>query len=185
MNINDLDFAGQFDVVFSNATLHWVRDHKRLLYTVQRALCTDGIARFDFTSNGNCSRFFRVIRESMELIRFSGYFEDFEWPWYMPSVEEYKGLVEESSFCNAQVWGENADRFFPDAEAMIRWVDQPSLVPFLARVAERDKVSFREFVAGRMIEETDPSRRQVLRDLPTHQLTCSKMNAAIEAARSS
>ena len=38
MDINDLDFAGQFDVVFSNATLHWVKDHQCLLQTCN-ALC--------------------------------------------------------------------------------------------------------------------------------------------------
>jgi trans-aconitate methyltransferase len=52
------------------------------------------------------------------------------------------------------VWGENADRFFPDAEAMINWVDQPSLVPFLAHVTDEVKSPFREFVVRRMIEET-------------------------------
>ncbi len=27
---------------------------------------------------------------------------------------------------DGRVWGENADHFFADADAMIRWVDQPS-----------------------------------------------------------
>ena len=35
-DINDLDFVDRFDVVLSNATLHWVKDHKRLLVNVRR-----------------------------------------------------------------------------------------------------------------------------------------------------
>ena len=37
---------------------------------------------------------------------------------------------------------------------MIRWVDQPSLVPFLTHVPEKSKQVFRDFVVERMIEET-------------------------------
>jgi trans-aconitate 2-methyltransferase len=50
--------------------------------------------------------------------------------------------------------GGNADRFFPDAEAMIKWVEQPSLVPFLAGISEPDRESFRDFVVARMVDET-------------------------------
>jgi trans-aconitate 2-methyltransferase len=53
-----------------------------------------------------------------------------------------------------RVWGENADRYFADAEEMIKWIDQPSLVPFLAHVPDGAKVRFREYVIGRMIEGT-------------------------------
>jgi hypothetical protein len=43
---------------------------------------------------------------------------------------------------DARVRGENADWSFPDAAAMIKWIDQPSLVPFLAHVSEgRNRVS--------------------------------------------
>jgi trans-aconitate methyltransferase len=69
-------------------------------------------------------------------------------------MEEYRALVEGSAFQDARVWGENADRFFPDEEAMIRWIDQPSIVPFLTQVAEQDKDAFRAFVVERMIAET-------------------------------
>jgi trans-aconitate methyltransferase len=37
---------------------------------------------------------------------------------------------------------------------MTKWIDQPSLVPFLAHVPDRAKPRFREYVIKRMIEET-------------------------------
>ncbi len=37
---------------------------------------------------------------------------------------------------------------------MIKWIDQPSLVPFMAPVPEEDKAVFRRYVIERMIEET-------------------------------
>lgn len=154
IDINYMDFNNQFDVVFSNATLHWVKDHRRLLQNVHRALRLGGRLRFNFAGDGNCSHFFKVIREAMALKQFTAYFTEFEWPWYMPSPDEYRVLIETSGLHEARVWGENADRYFPDEEAMIRWIDQPSIVPFLAHVFDRDKKAFREFVVGSMIEET-------------------------------
>jgi trans-aconitate methyltransferase len=90
----------------------------------------------------------------MSMEDFAAHFAEFDWPWYMPSVEEYSALVDASEMVDGLVWGENADRYFPDTEAMIKWVDQPSLVPFLARVSDRDKTAFREYVVKRMIEKT-------------------------------
>lgn len=154
MDINDLDFADRFDIAISNATLHWIRDHNRLIESVRRSLVDGGRLRFNFAGEGNCSHFFKVIREAMALDDFADHFAEFEWPWYMPSVDDYRVLVQSSKLLEAQVWGENADRHFPDEETMIRWVDQPSLVPFLACIPATDKDAFRRFVVRRMVEET-------------------------------
>lgn len=154
LDINDLDFVEQFDVIFSNATLHWIKDHKRLLRNVRRSLCSGGLLRFNFAGEGNCSNFFSVIKEAVARQEFWSFFTGFEWPWYMPPLNEYQILAEHSGLHDVHVWGENADRHFPAEEAMIRWIDQPSLVPFLACVDEQKKDAFREFVVRRMIEET-------------------------------
>ncbi|MCG8343862.1 MAG: hypothetical protein MI685_01725 [Chlorobiales bacterium] len=53
-----------------------------------------------------------------------------------------------------KVRGQNADRYFPGKEAMIRWVDQPSLVLLLSHLPENRRAPFRNYVVQRMIEET-------------------------------
>ena len=156
-DINSLSFSSEFDVVFSNAALHWVKDHQRLYANVGRSLCPGGRIRFNFAAEGNCSHFFRVVQEAMSREEFSVYFKDFEWPWYMPAVDAYAALVASSGLTRVRVWGENADRFFPDAGAMIRWIDQPSIVPLLACVADDHKRQFRDYVVGRMLGETQQS----------------------------
>jgi trans-aconitate methyltransferase len=157
MDINDLCFRAEFDVVFSNATLHWVKDHRRLYENVGRALRPGGRIRFNFAGDGNCSHFTKVIQEAMTQPAFSAHFADFLWPWYMPVIDEYTALVESSGLQDVHVWGENADRFFADAEAMIRWIDQPSIVPFLTCVPQEQRKEFRDYVVRQMIEETKQS----------------------------
>lgn len=154
MNIDDLDFEETFDVIFSNATLHWVKDHRKLLQNVRGALRPGGRVRFDFAGDGNCMNFFSVVREVMELDRFAEAFAGYDWPWFMPSVEAYTKLAEESGLRNVRVWGGNADRFFPNPDAMIRWIDQPSIVPLLSALPETLRTPFRDYVVERMVERT-------------------------------
>ncbi len=174
MDIRDLDFDSDFDLIFSNAALHWVKDHRRLLQSVRRALCDGGKIRFSFAGDGNCSHFFEVIREAMALGAFRKYFEGFKWPWYMPSAEEYSALVESSGLRQARVWSENADRYFSDAETMIKWIDQPSLVPFLAQVADFDRKALRDLVVERMIEKTQQEDGRCFETFRRMNLTASK-----------
>jgi trans-aconitate methyltransferase len=154
LNIQNLGFTNHFDLIFSNATLHWVKDHKRLLKNCYSALKENGIIRFNFAGKGNCSTFFDVIKESMSSEKYKKYFYSFEWPWYMPSIDEYRNIVIENEFIGIKVWEENADRYFKDQEEMIRWIDQPSIVPFLKLVNNNDKKSFRDDVIHKMIKKT-------------------------------
>jgi trans-aconitate 2-methyltransferase len=154
MDINNIDFENRFDLIFSNATLHWIKDHKKLLNNCYKALKPDGIIRFNFAGNGNCSNFYKVIKEIISGEKFRKYFNSFDWPWYMPSAEEYQTIMDDNNFKDIRIFEENADRYFKDQDEMIKWIDQPSIVPFIKLVDENTRESFRNEVINKMIDNT-------------------------------
>jgi trans-aconitate 2-methyltransferase len=154
MDINRLGLSETFDLVFSNATLHWIRNHRVLWENITPLLSPNGMVRFNFAADGNCSHFIRVIRNAMALPEYKSYFQSFDWPWFMPGVEEYRHIVEAFNFSQVKVWGENADRTFPDRESIVGWINQPSIVPFLSHVPEDRKEAFRSYVIEQMLKET-------------------------------
>lgn len=113
-----------------------------------------GFARFNFPGHGNCANFNCTVREVMARPRYAPGFRDFEWPWYMPTPDTYYQLAGRFPSRELRVYGENADRFFPDAETMIRWIDQPCLVPFLSWVAPSNRDAFRAEVIEQMVRST-------------------------------
>lgn len=154
MDIECLNFEYQFDLIFSNATLQWVKDHKRMLQRVYMRLRPGGVLRFNFAGEGNCAALVRAIRETMTEDQFEVWFNGFDWPWYFPTLEEYRGLVAGYEFQDVRIWDENADRNFATAGEMIAWIDQPCLVPFLKILPDHLKTLFRNRVVEKMILRT-------------------------------
>ena len=154
LDVNHMPFIAQFDVVFSNAALHWITDHRSLLRSIHQALRPEGRIYLNFAADGNCSNLFRIEREEMASERFHRYFEDFRWPWFMPVVEEYSQMVEGTGFHEVQVSGQVADRTFA-REELVNWIEQPSIVPLLEHLRNEEvREDFRRRVVERMIEET-------------------------------
>ncbi len=154
LDVINIKFNKEFDVIFSNAVLHWVKDHEILLVLLYKALRPSGKLRVNFAGEGNCSTLNNIAMEVMGQNDFKDAFYGFEWPWYMPGVEEYTKLVNNSSFINAEVWGENADRYFPDENAMLGWVDHPAIVPFKQYLNPDLAEQFHKTVADLMVEST-------------------------------
>jgi len=153
LDANDIDFDDEFDVIFSNAALHWVSDHGRLHANCHRALRAGGQVRFTFAGDGNCTNFFAVMRKLMNDDHYQNLFDDFQWPWYMPSVASYEDLVRDTGYSSFEVWGEIADRHFTKDE-MIGWIEQPSIVPFLQHIPPSEHKKFSDCAVQIMLERT-------------------------------
>lgn len=154
LDINEMTFDREFDVIFSNAALHWIQDHEKLLCKMYQALKPGGFVRVQFGGDGNVSSFIKVVRAVMNQPAFISWFEDFRWPWYMPKPEEYKILLSRSEFRTYRVWEENKDRYFPDAESLVGMVEEAGLVPFLAVLPADEKQVFRDVVIARLLDAT-------------------------------
>jgi trans-aconitate methyltransferase len=155
MDIAEIDFMEKFDVIISNAALHWVKNHANLLGRCKKALKKDGIIKWSFGGFGNCANLNEILLATMEMPDYKNLFTGFEWPWYMPAKEEYAELLKNAGYSKYEISGENADRYFANREDLIKWIDQPCIVPFLEHIKEEaEKKKFRDTVVMRMTEKT-------------------------------
>ena len=71
----ELEVEKTVDLVFSTATFHWIKDHRRLFDRLARALKPGGRLAAQCGGEGNISRATRATREVMEWQRFRPFFE--------------------------------------------------------------------------------------------------------------
>jgi trans-aconitate methyltransferase len=95
MDGQSLQFAGEFDAVFSNAALHWMKQADAVIAGVWRALKPGGRFVGEFGGDGNTAT---VLRALEAVLQQRGL--DFRTlnPWYFPSVEEYRNKLEAHGF---------------------------------------------------------------------------------------
>lgn len=94
-NGEDLPFARQFDAVFSNAALHWMRRPDAVLSGVNRALKAGGRFVGEFGAAGNVATITAAIRQSLKS---RGHEFDQLNPWYFPEPDEYRLKLQSAGF---------------------------------------------------------------------------------------
>jgi trans-aconitate 2-methyltransferase len=85
-----LSFRERFDIVFSNAVLHWVVDHGPVLSGVARALRQGGRLLFQCGGRGNGEEFFAVAGAMVTEPAWRELFHGFAFPWGFYGPEEYE-----------------------------------------------------------------------------------------------
>ncbi len=91
----DLAFDGEFDAVFSNAALHWMRPAERVLAGVRRALKPGGRFVGEMGGHNNTAAIMVAIRavlarRGLDAQRLS--------PWWFPSAAAYRAKLEAAGF---------------------------------------------------------------------------------------
>jgi SAM-dependent methyltransferase len=95
MNGEALTFANEFDAVFSNAALHWMTNPERVVEGVARALKAQGRFVAEFGGHGNVAAITTALHAM--AVR-HGKDARLAHPWYFPSVEIYRALLERHGF---------------------------------------------------------------------------------------
>jgi trans-aconitate methyltransferase len=90
-----LSFRQEFDAVFSNAAMHWMKDQAAVLRGVHRALRPGGRFAGEFGGFGNVAAICTAIRAVLDRRAID---PAPLMPWTFPSAEEFAQLLEESGF---------------------------------------------------------------------------------------
>lgn len=94
-NAHALTFDQEFDAVFSNAALHWMRDPDAVIDGVRRALKPGGRFVAEFGGHGNVATLIAAIDEELTARGHPGLKGN---PWYFPTPEEYAARLRDNGF---------------------------------------------------------------------------------------
>lgn len=95
-NGTNFSFEAPFDAVFSNATLHWIKNADAVIKSVYKALKPGGRFVAEMGGKGNVQH---LIAATREVLRKRGYNKQAETEiWYFPSLSEYATRLEAHGF---------------------------------------------------------------------------------------
>ncbi len=132
-DLAELSLPEPVEVIFSNATFHWISDHDALFAALRRNLVAGGRLMAQCGGKGNIAVFREQSDEVAAQAPFSEYFEAWQRPWNYATAPETALRLQAAGFAEVNAWLEPRSVTLPDARAFIRSV---CLVRHLDRLPE-------------------------------------------------
>ena len=85
-------YDNEFDAVFSNAALHWVRNQEGAITAIARALKPGGRLVFEMGGRGNIAQIWNAATKSLAEMGVQN--PEKLSPWFYPSIAEYAPMLE-------------------------------------------------------------------------------------------
>ena len=146
MDARDLTFREEFDVAFSNASLHWIIDHQTVLSGVRESLDKHGRLLFQMAGKGNAQDVFAVLEELISEEDCKPYFKNFTFPYGFYGPEEYIPWLLDAGFKPERVELFPKDMKLQGKDGLMGWI-RTTWLPFTERVP----ASLREEFVGEVV----------------------------------
>jgi len=120
IDATNMKFKNKFDVIFSNAVLHWILDQEKLHKNIYKNLQKGGILVCEFGANGNIEKIFEAYGEALKK-----YGQKFSLPFYFPTAANHIKLLKKFKFNIKTVYDFDRPTILPNGEIGLReWVLQ-------------------------------------------------------------
>ena len=138
---SDLKFNNEFDIVFSNAALHWVKNHKPVATGIRNALKQRGRILLQMGGKGNAESILSLFDILLEKENWKKYFTGFEFPYFFPSDEEYKIILKDAGLVPLRIELIPRVMTYEDSAGLSGWL-RTTWLPYLERLPENLKETF-------------------------------------------
>ncbi|HTA95600.1 MAG TPA: methyltransferase domain-containing protein [Verrucomicrobiae bacterium] len=155
MDARKIKFAHQFDVIFSNAALHWVDDHEKILHGAAAVLKSGGRLVVSYGGKGNAQDVFVALRPEMRLKRWREFFRQMPTPYFFYAPDDYKKWLPKFGFKIQKLKLAPKDATYPGAEGFATWL-RTTWIPYVQRVPENLREEFIAAVTMRYIAKHPP-----------------------------
>ena len=152
----ELVLGAPFDVVFSNAALHWVDDHEAILHGAASVLKSGGRLLISCGGKGNAHAVFLAIRPVMRLKRWREFFRKMPLPYFFYASGDYEKWLPKAGFKTHSIQFTPKDVAYAGAESFATWL-RTTWLPFVQRVPENLREEFISAVTQRYLAKHPPA----------------------------
>jgi trans-aconitate 2-methyltransferase len=155
MDARKIKFARPFDVIFSNAALHWVDDHEKILRGAAAALNSGGRLVVSCGGKGNALDVFVALRPEMRLKRWCGFFKKMPTPYFFYAPRDYENWLPKFGFQTNALKLAPKDATYDGAEGFATWL-RTTWIPYAQCVPENLREEFIAAVTQRYVAKYPP-----------------------------
>lgn len=141
VDARSLSFSNQFDVIFSNAALHWVDDHPAFLDGATRALKPNGRLFISCGGSGGAINVLDTFAEIVAQDPWRKYFPTFRNPYYFHSPTEYRPWLKAAGLNIDRLELVPKDMTHLGESGLASWF-RTTWLPFTQAVPESERVRF-------------------------------------------
>jgi trans-aconitate methyltransferase len=144
MDARKIEFDHGFDLIFSNAALHWVDDHQAILRGMASVLKSGGRLIVSCGGKGNAQDVFVALRPELRLKSWGKHFRKMPKPYFFYTPENYEGWLPKFGFKTHRIQLVPKDATYNGRDGFAAWV-RTTWLPYVQRVPENLR---EEFIAG-------------------------------------
>lgn len=136
-----LNFEREFDLIFSNAVLHWVDRQQAFLHGANLALRDGGRLIISCGGKGNAAEILETFAELTTERPWNAYFDDFYNPYFFSRLQDYQMWLEKYNFAVKRLELVPKDMTHQGREGLASWI-RTTWMPFTKSVPENKREDF-------------------------------------------
>jgi trans-aconitate 2-methyltransferase len=162
-----LPFKDEFSTVFSNATLHWLRDPLPALLGIAKSLKNGGKTLLQMGGTGNAAEIVRLLDRQIHSRQWVAYFDSFKFPYGFYGAREYRNWLREAGLKPSRVELIRKDMVHPNPAGLTGWL-RTTWFPYSQQVPEMQRAAFLDelvssYLMEHPVDEQDQTHVQMIR----------------------
>ncbi len=157
LDVLDMKFERQFDLVYSTSALHWLSGHVPVLERIRKSLKSSGRLYIQMGGKGNMQDLFSSLYKIAGNKKWENYFSSFRFSFGYYGIDEYKKWLAETGFKPLRIELVDKENILEGKEGLAGWI-RLALSPYVQRLPVNLQAEFISMIADDYLIGFPPGR---------------------------
>jgi len=166
--ITEIDFSDEFNVIYSNSVFHWVKEPQKAMDLIFQSLKLGGNIGIQFPLLNAKHPMNVIFNQVVARLNLEEEFKNWEFPWYVPTMEKFKNLIEQYNFEEIKVYTMNTEHNNINSSKLYNSFNSAGLNMFTSILSEEK---------GKILKQEIKKEIETLKELGKQKISFERLYA--------